>query len=151
MSRSGVTVNLWRTPVELYRLASRVGDLRPVFREFHAYHSREIDSVFRKLGRNGGYYRGLIWRPWSPASIGRTRPSGRKVTMMSQLLQDTGRLRQDAATGVLVVGRTSLMYGPSVSYAEKQYEKRNVYSVTREDEAKLLELIKKALVGGNQR
>lgn len=147
---SGAHVNLWTSPLVMQRLARQIGDMRPLLREFHAYHARQIDSVFMKLGRGGGTYRDLVWKPWAPSSIGRRRPSGRKVTYASQLLQDTGRLRQDAATGVLMISPTSLVYGPSVSYAEKMYGSRNVYSVTRDDTRKLYELMKKALNGGQR-
>ncbi|WP_155300531.1 hypothetical protein [Deinococcus kurensis] len=53
-------------------IAGQLKDLRPVFRKFHAYHSREVDGVFKALGR-GGTHRGITWRDWAPSSMPHAR------------------------------------------------------------------------------
>jgi hypothetical protein len=153
---TGVSINLWRTPFLIQELARRTGDLSPVLRKFHAYHSREINSVFNQLGR-GGTYRGLTWKDFGASSmphmrkdgkgmtLGRKRPSGKRVSEQSKLLQDTGALRQDASTGVFVLTRDKLQYGPSKFYAQAQYSRRSPYSVTKADQTKLMQLLLDAL------
>jgi hypothetical protein len=162
MANMGIGINLWKTPFLIQELARRTGDISPVLRKFHAYHSREINSVFNRLGR-GGSYRGVAWKDFSPSSmpharkdgkgmtLGRKRPSGKRVGPGSKLLQDTGALRQDATTGVFVLTRDRLQYGPSKFYAEHQYTYRTPYSVTKADSQKLMSLLIEALkhAGGN--
>lgn len=150
MAQNVFTVNADAAVSAFTQMAGQLEDLRPVFREFHAYHARQIDGVFRTLGR-GGTTRGLTWRDFGPSSLphnrvragsrwygarggaarlsrparsvgemtlGARRPSGARLTLQSKLLQDTGGLRQSAATGVLVVSKDELLYGSDRDYAE---------------------------------
>lgn len=172
-----VTVNADAAVRAFTQLAGQLRDLRPVLREFHAYHARQIDSVFKVNGR-GGTHRGLLWADFAPSSLphnrmragrrwysargggerlsrpqatvgamtlGARRPSGMRLTPQSKLLQDTGALRQSAATGVFVLSKDALMYGSDKDYATKQAETRPWYSFTDEDGAKLLAITRKAL------
>ena len=138
-----VRLNSWKALGAAFGLSRVLGDSRGAFQEFYAYHAREVDSVFKALGR-GGTYRGVTWAGWSPYSAGRPRPSGRRVNSSSQLLQDTGRLRQDATTGFVLMTKERLQYGPSVFYAREMYAKRSPYSVTRTDIQQLGAIFRKA-------
>ncbi len=67
-----VTINADRAIAAFTQMAGQLRDLRPVFREFHVYHAREIDSVFRTLGR-GGTTREITWRDFAPSSLPHAR------------------------------------------------------------------------------
>lgn len=121
------------------RLARNWRDISPVLRAFHAYMVRQTDLMFEKAGGPGsavagGEYRGVTWPGFAsqytrkdgtevpawggvPRADGkgsvkpRLRPSGQPVTPASLLVQDTGRLRQRAASEVLEITPFSLAFG----------------------------------------
>ena len=104
------------------------------------------DSMFPRL-RRGGSHRGVRWEPWAPQYVrkdgtvvpawggipklrgrgnvkGRLRPSGKRVTASSALMQDTKTLRGRAA---LVVRQTNvkMTMGPQgTRYAAAQNRRR---------------------------
>lgn len=138
-----VHVNAWAAAQGAFRAAASLKDARPVLRDFYAYHVREIDSVFTELGQ-GGTHRDLTWDGWSPYSYGRRRPSGRLIGPDSKLLQDTGRARQDATSGYMILSPDRVQYGPSIFYADEIYDRRSPYSFTEQDRAHLAELFRSA-------
>ena len=75
----------------------------------------------------------------------RKRPSGQPVTPASLLMQDTGRLRQRAATDIVHITPTSMAFGTNLEYAAQQQELRPFLFVTDEDADKLAEMIAKKL------
>lgn len=83
-------------------------------------------------------------------TLGRRRPSGKRLSVTSKLMQDTGRLRKDASESFMQPG--SLIFQSRLAYAEKQFAMRSPYSVTPEDVVFLMGLtakhITKALIGG---
>lgn len=151
-------------------------DLEPVFRAWHAYMVAETDMMFEKAGGpgsavRGGEYRGVKWSPFSPQYIradgtvipawggvpkvrgkgrvkARKRPSGKPVTPASLLMQDTGRLRQRAATEVVEITPATLTFGTRLVYAPYQDALRPFLFVTDEDADILAEMVGDFLSGG---
>lgn len=104
------------------------------------------DSMFRHL-RRGGTHRGVTWKDWTPQYTrkdgtvvpawggipkvrgrgmvkGRKRPSGKRVTQSSALMQDTMTMRGRAAL-VVRRNRNMLQLGPQgVNYAHDQNKRR---------------------------
>lgn len=78
---------------------------------------------------------------------GRKRPSGKRITAESLLMQDTGKMRQRAVIGWTDVGPDFLSYGPgpTVPYAQEQNERRPFLDLTDSDmdvlELELLDFI----------
>ena len=150
-------------------------DLEPVYRAWHAYMISETDMMFEKAGGpgsavRGGEYRGVRWAPFSPQYIRadgtvvpawggvpkvrgkgrvkpRLRPSGKPVTPASLLMQDTGRLRQRAATEVVEVTPATLVFGTRLEYAPYQDALRPFLFVTDEDADLLAEMVAEYLSG----
>lgn len=133
--------------------ADRVKDVSGGFREFHQYMIVQVDSMFPKL-RKGGTHRGVTWpkfadqytrkggrdgkgdkstiKAWGGVPKvrgggmvkGRRRPSDKRVTSQSALLQNLGNLRAKAATGVRRVRKDLLQFGTNVEYAAAQSKLR---------------------------
>ena len=153
----------------------RSAGLAEVYTAWHAYMVRQTDRQFAEAGATGsaaegGEYREVEWSPLAaqyvrkdgttvPAWGGvprvdgkglvkpRQRPSGQPVSPASQLLQDTGRLRQRAATEEVRVTPTTLAFGTRLEYAAFQQALRPFLFVTDEDADKLAEWVADA-VGG---
>lgn len=144
---------------------------------WHAYMVRQTDLMFEEAGGpgsavRGGSARGVVWPPFAPQYIRKTdgvvvpawggvpklrgkgmvkprkRPSGQPVTPASLLVQDTGRLRQRAATEVVEVSPASLVFGTRLEYAPYQQELRPYLFVTDEDADILAEMVADYLTGG---
>lgn len=138
------------------RLVRRLGDFSPVLKEFHAYHAREVDSVFDALAQ-GGTHRGLTWQPWPESALphrrkdgtgmtlGRKRPSGQRVGPQSRLNDDTGALRADIRRNLADRTRARMTYGTDLEYAPAVLAHRQPFSITPADAAKLAELTAKSL------
>lgn len=146
-----------------------------VLREWHAYMVARTDEMFAIAGgpgsaTRGGAHRGVYWRPFSPQYIRadgtvvpawggvpkvrgrgmvkpRKRPSGQPVTPASLLMQDTGRLRQRAATGFVRIMPNAIEFGPNLHYAAFQQSLRPFLFVTMEDAEVLASLVLRALTG----
>lgn len=130
-----------------------VDDLSPFFHAFHAYMVSQIDRQFETAGGGGsalqgGSARGVYWAPYSQRYLGRKRPSGARVTAGSRLLQDTGRLRQMAATEIVRTGPKSLAFGTRLRYAGWQNARRPWAFIADEDANKAVEMLGQVLDRG---
>jgi hypothetical protein len=131
-------------------LEKRGADYTAALRVFRAYMAAEVDTMWDVLSSGGGTHRGRRWRPFAPQYTrqdgtqvpiygglvkvrgkgrvkGRLRPSGRgRYDASSQLMQDTGTLRQRATVGTFRQTKTSLSFGTptSVRYASRQHQLR---------------------------
>jgi len=130
---------------------------------------KQTDEMFVRAGgpgsgQMGGSHRGVEWKPFSPQYIRadgtvvpawggvpkvrgagfvkpRMRPSGQPVTPSSLLIQDTGRLRQRAATEIVRITPTTLVFGTALEYAAYQDRLRPFLFATEEDIDYLAKLI----------
>lgn len=120
-----MTFDMKNTDVMLTRLHKTVKNPQPILKKFHTYMLRRTGLTFREL-RHGGSFRGVYWKPFAASSIGRLRPSGRRITTSSNLLRDTGRLAAEAGTtqNWQDGGRTLLMTTRDVSYGAEQQAMR---------------------------
>jgi len=102
--------------------AARGGRFRGVtWRHFAFQYTRITDAAV--IPAWGGTPR--IRPPWAPAGqprgkvrgtvLGKKRPSGRRITSASNLMQDTGRLRATRAQ-LNSVSPTQIRFGPTVQY-----------------------------------
>lgn len=172
-----IEVNLSKPQAMLELLSHRGQDFRPALREFHAYMTRQTDLMFERAGGPGsaligGSYRGIYWRPFSPQYLradgtlvpawggvdkvrgrgqvkGRKRPSGQRVTLHSLLMQDTGRLRSRATTGMVRLTPRSIEFGPNLEYAAHQNAMRPFLFVTAADTEAMVAAVARHLLGGD--
>ena len=129
-------------------------DAMPLMKAFVAYHLRQIIRVFQAEGKGftplDTEYANpadLPWKDFSKRSFGRKRPSGKKITESSKLLQDTGTLRQSFKT--LIMTPTAVAWGSELSYAKdhqfgnrkKFLPARPMIFLTREDQATMREMM----------
>lgn len=126
-------------------LKGAIGNLRPVFADFHTYMLRRTALTFRNL-RRGGNYRGVEWRWFAPqyrrkdgtvipaeggvpkmrgdgVVKGRLRHSGTRVRSSSSLAADSSRLRNAALTSVSMTENRLVMDTP-IEYAKYQHAMR---------------------------
>lgn len=157
-------------------LKKRWGDLSPVWRAIHAYMVAQTDRTFEEAGGpgsaiRGGESRGVQWAPFAPQytrsdgsvipiwggveRVDKTaevqpkqRPSGRPYTPASLLVQDTGRLRQRAATEVVEISPASLVFGTRLEYAGFQDALRPFLFVSDQEADHIAEMIADFLLGG---
>jgi len=105
---------------------ARGGRFRGVtWRPFKNQYRRSIDNAI--VPAEGGTPR--IRPPWAPEGqsrgktrgnvLGKKRPSGRRITRSSNLMQDTGRLRATRAQ-LNSVSPTQIRFGPTVQYGVMQ-------------------------------
>lgn len=123
---------------------SKMKDISPILKAFSAYMAVQTDKQFEHAGGpgsavTGGEYRGVKWAPLSAKY--RRRPSGALVSPASALLQDTGTLRQLAATEIVRITPTTLEMGTRLPYAAAQNEKRPFLFVTDKDGDKFLAML----------
>ena len=90
------------------------------------YHVRQSIRVFESEGRGFKALPSafvnpsdLPWKGFAKGSLGRTRPSGQKITESSKLLQDTGTLRQSIKP--LFLAAKVALYGTNLSYAGQHH------------------------------
>ena len=91
MAEEHIKVDSAATELNLKELAGKVKNPKPVLKAVHVDMMGKTDKTFKALA-HGGTYRGVTWRPFAASSIGRRRPSGKIITMQSNLLRDTGRM-----------------------------------------------------------
>jgi len=110
--------------------AARGGRFRGVtWAPFKFQYRRKIDNAIVRA--EGGTPR--IRPPWAPAGqsrgktrgsvLGKKRPSGRRITRASNLMQDTGRLRATRAQ-LNSVSPKQIRFGPTVQYGVRQNKLR---------------------------
>lgn len=163
--------------VDLGKMATRSLDLQPALEDFHRKMVTRIDQTFEQAGGPGAgvaggkdLVRGITWRRFTdqyrrfdgtvvPAWGGtprvdgmglvkaRMRASGKRLKPQSLLAQDTGRLRRQAATGVVRVTPTSLTFGPNIEYAEAQNNLRPFLILTESDQNEAMISIYDHLLG----
>lgn len=98
-------------------------DVNHSFREFARYMAKRTDATFRRL-RRGGSFRGVTWADFSPDYMGKLRPSGKRVTSSSSLLQDTGLLKAQSQLVRSLSNKHVIMGTKGVSYAGHQQKSR---------------------------
>lgn len=110
--------------------AARGGRFRGVtWKPFKNQYRRRLDGAIVRA--EGGTPR--IRPPWAPAGqkrgktrgsvLGKKRPSGRRITRASNLMQDTGRLRATRAQ-LNSVNPKQIRFGPTVQYGVLQNKLR---------------------------
>lgn len=126
----------------------KVHDPKPILKRFHGYMLGRTAATFQNLGRTlagtiGGSasYRGVTWKSFAPLYTekgitvpawgneyvkGRLRPSGQRVTVRSQIMSDTGRLKAAAGQSRRWIdgGNTLEMYTRGVQYGPEQQSMR---------------------------
>ncbi len=76
----------------------------------------------------------MKWAPFADSSIGSRRPSGKKITAASNLLQDTGLLaRRTGEEFRIGAGSRSVELGTNVQYAQFQFRRRPALFWAKED------------------
>ena len=153
---------------------AKPSDFHDAFVTWYAYMQKQTDEMFVRAGgpgsaEAGGSYRGVTWDPFAPQYIRKTdgatvyawggtpklrgsgmvkprlRPSGQPITPASLLMQDTGRLRQRAATDIVRITPTTMAFGTNLEYAAAQQDMRPFLFVTEEDADKLADLVAKKI------
>lgn len=99
----------------------RGGWVRGPAAEFHQKFLQTTDEHFERL-KFGGQWRGVKWKPFSPASMGKKRPSGKIIGPQSLLLQDTGRLKREAGKTFRARGKTEVDFITNVHYGRVHNE-----------------------------
>ncbi len=147
MAQIELTLNDEALQKVLNGVEKALGHGQAIFREFSIYMRQATDNMFQFLGK-GGTHRGVTWQGWAdqylqkttgvtvPAwggvpkvygagsVLGRKRPSGARVDQSSNLMQDWGTLRANAAL-TTYLGKDLLRMGPQgVSYAGEMQEMR---------------------------
>lgn len=90
--------------------------------EIQVYAKARSSEVYQK-NTMGGTHREVKWAPFAESSIGSVRPSGKRITRSSNLLQDTGTLaRRTGSTFVLLANGAN--FETRLPYAELQHSKR---------------------------
>ena len=151
----------------------KIRDLQDALATWYAYMVKQTDDMFRIAGGpgsgvHGGSHRGVSWDAFSPQYVRkdgtevpawggvprvdgkgmvkpRVRPSGQPVTPASMLMQDTGRLRQRAATDIVQITPTLLVFGTNLDYAAQQQQLRPFLFVTDEDADRLADIVAKKI------
>lgn len=139
-------VDTSRTDKTLNLKLKAIKDPRPFFRQLKIRQLRQTALTFRSLGDGAGTFRSVTWKPFAsqhtrkdgtdvPAwggvqrvhgmgsVLGRLRPSGKRVTESSKLLQDTGRLRGDAGT-VSVINVREMKLATGLPYSVELNKER---------------------------
>jgi hypothetical protein len=153
------------------KLAEEGTNFKKPLNKFRAYMAHQVDTMWDVLSSGGGTHRGVRWKPFAPQYTrksgttvphyggipkvrgkgrvkGRLRPSGRRLTAASQLMQDTGTLRSRATATVFQSTRTRLSFGtsPSLTYAEQQAQARPfLFFYKRKDTPALLKMLNEHL------
>jgi len=129
----------------LHDIGDRAKNVRPAWRLLQAYMMQEIGMMFRTMGsgQSGGKGRGTMWEGFAnqyvrktdgvvvPAwggvqkvygegfVLGRKRPSGKRITKSSRLMQDTGKLTQAVAAKATISNR-QMVLKTTTAYTEEQ-------------------------------
>lgn len=95
-------------------------DLQPLLDGIGEYVSERTEKTFDTLA-HGGSFRGVNWPPLSKNY--KKRPSGAKVTPSTRLLDDTGRLKQQAINP-RIDNRGAITFEVDLDYAKSVAKRR---------------------------
>ena len=108
MNTVSVDMDIGNTQETFRKMRERAKDLTPAWKQVRRYMGVVTDKTFMKL-RFGGTYRDVSWRYFSPAYIGKKRPSGAIVKVGDSVVQDTGTLRNTATQGVVKMTKKKIL------------------------------------------
>lgn len=80
-------------------------------------------------------------------TLGKLRPSGKRIKRGDAINQDTGRYRQRAATGYVAITNTSLTFGPNLNYASALEAIRPLLFITESDRELFEKLLTEHIFG----
>lgn len=166
-----VAVNADAATAAFAQITLTLADMKPVFREFHAYHAARIDADSRARNRGAPvrtlsapdlresalpHNRAALKSRWygprlstsrgsarrlGEMAVGRSRPAGSRL---GHSAPPEAGLRPSVTSGLLEVTNRTLTYGP----AEDPSKKRPWYTFTQGDADHLLDITEKVLTGG---
>jgi len=85
--------------------------------EFHEAMVINTEDTFDALA-HGGRFRGVTWAPF------KRKPPSRRGEWNALLLQDTGKLKREAATTVFRLTSNEIVFGTRLHYAKRQQRMR---------------------------
>lgn len=120
----------------LNTMEARGRDPLPLMKSYGIYMVKQIKSMFEKLGK-GGTHRGVSWE-WFSLNMydpnrnpkGRIRHSGKRVTVSSRIMTDSGILRRSIMP---IAKRHELIIGSYTGYSAELNEVRPFMFATQED------------------
>jgi phage gpG-like protein len=109
-----ITVDTTDVEAKLRILGRKMSNVSPLLKSIAQFHLAKIRKTFETEGQRDEHPR---WAEFSPASFGRKRPSGKRITDQSKLLQDTGELKKSFR--ILNQTPMTIVWGSELDYAEK--------------------------------